>query len=74
MPDAGAHADVVSMFGSSLARARGDRWPESTMVGHHYWPDAATLTAPTVNIANVLAIGRTMEDDKAEIIAENGWG
>jgi hypothetical protein len=44
------------------------------MVGHHYWPDAAALTAPTVNIANVLAIGRTMEDDKAEIIAENGWG
>jgi hypothetical protein len=38
------------------------------MVGYHYWPDAAALTTPTVTIANVLAIGRTMEDDEAEII------
>jgi hypothetical protein len=36
--------------------------------------DAAALTAPTVTIANVLAIGRTVEDDDAEFIDENGWG
>jgi hypothetical protein len=35
------------------------------MVGHHYWPDAAALTTPTVTIANVRAIGRTMKDDES---------
>jgi hypothetical protein len=33
--------------------------------------DAAALTTP---IANVLPIGRTMENDEAEFIDENGWG
>ena len=66
----GQHVRIV------VTLPRGDRWPEciATMVGHHYWPDAAALTTPTVTIANVLAIGRTMEDDEAEIIDENGWG
>jgi hypothetical protein len=35
--------------------------------------DAAALTTP-VTIAKVLPIGRTMEDDEAEFIDENGWG
>jgi len=36
--------------------------------------NAAALTTPTVTIANVLPIGRTMEDYEAEFIDENGWG
>jgi hypothetical protein len=35
--------------------------------------DAAALTTPVAN-ANVLPIGRTMENDEAEFIDENGWG
>ena len=62
---------ILFFAGAMMRPAERDR---EFIAGHHYWPDAAALTMPRVNIANVLAIGWTIEDARAEIIDENGWG